>query len=277
MNELFDLDAWREIFVRAFSELGANVAVFLPSLVGALLLLVVGWLLSRGLEIVAGRALRGMGLDGVSERLRIAELLRRAEIGMTFSQIVARLLFWLVMLTFLLSSVETLGLSAVTTTIDRLIAFIPNVIAAALIGLGGLLLGRFVSTVVSSAAAAAGIETAPRLGFLAQLLVGGLVLVVAFEQVGVETEILVLPFTVGVGAAGLAIGLAFALGARPVITHIMAGHFLKQSLPRDGIVEVEGRRGLVERVGAVDTLLRSDDGQWSVPNAMLLERVVTRH
>lgn len=276
MDQLFDLAAWREILVRAFSELGANIAGFLPNLVGAGLILLVGWGISRGLEAVVSRALRRVGLDGAAARLNIAEALERAEIGLTFSQIVAKLLFWLMMLTFLLSSVETLGLSAVTATIDRLIAFIPNVIGAALIGVGGLLLGRFVSTLVSSTAAAAGILNAPRLGFLAQLVVVALVLVLAAEQLGISTSVLLLPFTVVLAAAGFSIGLAFALGARPVITHIMAGHFLKQSFPQNASIEIDGQRGLIERIGAVDTLIRGDDRVWTVPNGQLLERVVVR-
>jgi hypothetical protein len=276
VDQLFDLETWREILVRAFSELGTTIAGFVPSLVGALLILGLGWALSRALEAVAARALRTVGLDAAATRLGITELLARAEIRLAFSRIVAKLLFWLVMLTFLLSSVETLGLSAVTATIDRMIAFIPNVIGAALITVIGLLLGRFVSTLISSGAAAAGLPSAPRLGFMAQVVIGGLVIVTAVEQLGVATEVLVLPFTVLLGVAGLAVGLAFALGARPVVTHILAGHFLKQSLPRDGSIEIDGQRGLVERVGAVDTLLRNDERAWSVPNAALLEKVVER-
>lgn len=276
MNELFDLDAWREILVRAFSELGADVAGFLPNLVGALVILLVGWLVSRALEAIASRGLRTVGLDGAAERLGIARLLERAEVRLSLSQVFGKLLFWLVMLTFVLSSVETLGLTAVTATIDRLIAFIPNLLGAVLIAIGGLLLGRFVATLVSSAAAAADLPSAPRLGLLTQIVVVALVLVLAAEQLGLETAILVLPLTVVLAVAGLAVGLAFALGARPVVTHILAGHFLKQSLPRDVPIEVDGRRGLVERVGAVDTLLRSGDERWSVPNAQLLERIVVR-
>ena len=61
-----------------------------------------------------------------------------------------------------------------------------------------------------------------------------------------------------------------------MVTHILAGHFLKQSLPREGAIEVDGTRGIVERVGAVDTLLRNDTRSWSVPNGQLLEKVVER-
>lgn len=274
MNELFDIAAWREILVHAFAELGANVAGFLPNFVGAIIILLLGWAISKTVQVLSARMLRTIGLEGLSNRLDISDFLERAGLRLTFSDIVAKLLFWLVMLTFLLSSVETLGLSAVTETIDRLISFIPSVIGAALIGVGGLLLGRLSGTLMSSAVAAAGFSGAPRLGFLAQIVVVGLVLVLAFEQLGIATNILVLPFTVALAGTVFSIGLAFALGARQVISHIMAGHFLKQTLPRNTAVVIEGKRGLVERVGAVDTLISSAGGSWTIPNNQLIELVV---
>jgi small-conductance mechanosensitive channel len=103
-----------------------------------------------------------------------------------------------------------------------------------------------------------------------------LVAVIAVQQLGVSTDVLVAPLTALLATAGFAAGLAFARGAHPIITHILAGQFLKQSLPRDSFVEVEGRRGVVERIGPTDTLLRNGDERWSIPNAQLLNQVVTR-
>ena len=243
---------------------------------GAALILIVGWIISRAIEAVTVRALRTVGVDRVATRLRISEYLERAEVPLTLAQVVGRLLFWVVLLTFVLSSMETLGLSAVTVTLDRLIAFIPGVIGATLIVIAGLLFARFVAAVVSSSAAAAGFANASRFGFLAQIAVAALVIVVAIEQVGVATDVLIIPLSVVIASAGFAVGLAFALGARPVVTHILAGHFLKRSLPREAAVEVGGRRGFVDRVGAVDTLLRSDEGSWTIPNAQLLDETIVR-
>jgi hypothetical protein len=276
MQDLFDVQAWREVVVRALSELGSTLAAFLPSLVGALLILGVGWLLSRSVELAAGRLLRTVGVDRASARLGLSEAIERTGLDASLSGLIARLLFWLLMLTFLLSSAETLGLEAVTGTIDRLIAYIPSVIGAGLIALLGLLLARFVGGVVRSAVGAAGFVGAERMGFLVQALVATLVVVIALEQLGVDTEVLIGPFTALLAAAGLSAGLAFALGAYPLVTHILAGHFLRQSLPRDVFIEVAGRRGVVLRVGATDTLLRDGESQWSVPNAQLLQEVVVR-
>lgn len=276
MSEIFDLAAWRQVLVNSLAELGKTVAGFLPNLAATLVILGIGWLVSRLAQAVSERLMVRMGLDRASDRLRISDVLREAGLSASLSRILARLVFWVLMLTFLLSAVETLGLTAVTVTIDRLIGFLPNVIAAGLILVFGLLLARLVRNVVSSVAAAAELGQATRVGGLAQGTVALVVGVVALEQLGIETEVVVTLITVTVAALGVALGFAFALGARPVITHILAGHFLRQTLPPGGSVEVDGRRGIVERVGAVDTLLRNDAGAWSIPNARLIEEVVAR-
>jgi hypothetical protein len=276
MSEIFDVDAWRQVLVNSLAELGTTVAGFLPNLVATLVILGVGWLASRGVQAVAERILRQLGLDRALARLHATDTLREAGLSAAPSWIVARLVFWVLMLTFVLSAVETLGLTAVTATIDRLIGFLPNVIASGLILVLGLLLARLVRNLVSSGAAAAEIGQASRLGALSQGAVAVVVAVVALEQLGIATEVVVTMLTTVVGALGVTVGIAFALGARPVITHILAGHFLRQSLAAGGSVEVEGRRGVVEHVGPLDTMLRDDDGAWSIPNARLMDEVVVR-
>ncbi len=276
MDPLSDVSSWQQAFLQAANEIGARLVSYLPNLVGAFLILVIGWLVARAVELAAARGLRRLGLDQLAVRLRIAEVIDRAGLGITASQGVARLLFWLLMLTVLLACVDTLGLDAVSSTVDRLIAYIPNLVAAVLIVVFGLWLARFLGGVVGSGAAAAGFPNSARLGFLVQLLAAGLVVMMAIEQLGVGTALLVGPLTAVLAAAGLSAGLAFALGAHPIITHILAGHFLKRSLPRDTFVEIDGERGVVERIGAIDTVLRNGDRTWSVPNAKLINQTVIR-
>jgi len=271
--EKLAIAAWRDVVLNELSAFGAKLATFLPNLLGALLILLAGWGVSWLLGLLARRGLRTLGIDRLGSRHHVAE-----RVGLTqgLSDAMATLVFWSVMVIFLLASVHTLGVTAVTATIDRLIAYIPNLIGAALTAVLGLLLARFAGSVTTSAAMAAGIAAAPRIGFLVQALGLGLVSALTAEQLGVKIDILVLPLTALLVAAGLSVGLAFALGARPIITHILAGHFLKQSLPRDRFVEIDGERGIVERVGPTDTLLKNGDRRWSVPNGHLLERIVMR-
>ena len=276
MNEIFDIESWRQVVVTSLTELGANIARFLPNLVGAIVLLLLGWAVSKLVEVVVRRVLTKLGLDRVASRTRVADTLRRAGVEAALSTIFARVLFWTLMLTFLLSSVETLGLTAVTSTIERLIGFLPNVLAAGLIVLFGLVLGRLARNMVSSGAAAANVPRAQRIGAAAGGMVVVVVFVLALEQLGIETALLVTVLTVLVAAASLTIGISFALGARPVVTHILAGHFLRQSLPKGSTVQVRGHKGSVEHVGPLETLVRDGRESWSIPNAALMDEVVQR-
>ena len=274
MAEIFA--GWRAIVVSAFQQLGNNLIAFFPNLVGTFVLLLAGWALSKLLEVVVRRSLQRVGLDQVSTRLRLPELLGRAGIVALPSRIVASIVFWMVMMTFALSAVQILGLSAAASTIDRLIGFLPNLIASGLLMFVGLLVSRFVRAVVTSGALAADVHRAERLG----RVVGGLIFVVAgvlaLEQLGLQTTLLVVLVSILVGGATITMGIAFAMGARPVIGHILAGHFLRQSLAPGASVEIDGRKGHVERVGSVDTLMRNDEQSWSIPNAALLDTVILR-
>jgi hypothetical protein len=276
MSEIFDMEAWQQLLVSSVTELGQTLAAFLPKLVASLVILGVGWLASSLVAALAERILRQVGVDRAAQRVGISNTLARAGAVPTASRILGQLVFWVLMLTFLLSAVETLGLTAVTGTIDRLIGFLPNVIAAVLLLLLGLLLARFIRNVVSSGAAAADVKAATRLGALAETAVAIVASAVALEQLGIETSVVVMVVASLLGTLVLTLGIGLALGAQPVVTQILAGHFLRQSLSPGGAVEVAGHRGVVERVGAVDTLLRNEGRAWSIPNQRLLEEIVLR-
>ncbi|MDH5565803.1 MAG: hypothetical protein OEY15_03940 [Myxococcales bacterium] len=273
-GEIFDLDAWRQILVHSMTELAATIVSFLPSLLGMLMLLVVGFVISRLVAFAASQGLARLGLDRAVDRIGFAETLQRAGVQSPFSRLIARLLFWVLMLTFVLSAVETLGLTAVTQTIDRLIVFLPNVVGAGLILVLGLLFARFVRNLVGSGAAAANVPEAQRLGAAAGVITSLVVMVLALEHLGVETALLTTTLTAVIAGFSVTLGVAFALGAYPIVTHILAGHYLRKSLPAETVVEVRGRHGVLDRVGPTETLFRDGERTWSIPNAQLLEEVV---
>jgi len=275
LGGLTDVATWRDLVVQSGTALAERLSDFVPQLLAAGAILLVGFGVARTVEFLAGRALRGVGIDRAASRLELAGFLERADVGLAASELVARAVFWIVMLTALVSAVEVLGLTAVTATIDRLIAYIPSLIGASLILLLGLLAARFAAAFARSAAVAADLGSASRVGSFVQWVTTGLAATLALEQLGVATQVLVLPLTAVLGAVTLSAGLAFALGARPIVTHILAGHFLRRTLPDRGVIVLDGERGRVERVGPTDTVLRSDSRSWSVPNGRLMDDVVT--
>ena len=276
MRVQFDWAAWGESVAHAAMEVGTGLASAFASLVVVLLTIAVAWSLSYVVTLAVRSVFRVVDFDRISARLAPSGVLEHAGIRLPPSQMLTTLVFWVVFLSCVTLSVEAFGLTLITTAFDYVLSYVPSLVRAGMVVLFGLLIARFVGAVVTSMATTGGLQRAERVGFLAQLLVTGLVLVIAVEQLGLPAAMLIAPATALVATLGIAGGLAFALGARPIVTHILAGHFLRTSLPRNVFVEVGGERGVVERVGSTDTLLRNDDKRWSVPNARLLEEVVVR-
>ncbi len=100
--------------------------------------------------------------------------------------------------------------------------------------------------------------------------------VLTAQQLGVDPQLLMTVITALIAAAALATSLAFALGSREVVGAILASHYIRQSLAEGDVIEVDGRKGQVERIGPVDTLLRDGESSWSIPNAKLLRETIGR-
>lgn len=263
----------RQIVASMLSDATASIIAFTPRLIGALLVLLVGWLLARLIRSLVERSIRA-SLDTLLERTGVAQALERTEMTLAPSAIVARVLYWLIMTLVVMAASEIVGLTAVTGAITRILAYIPSVITAALVLAAGILLARFVGNLVRSAGEAAGLTYAQGLGVVARGSVVVMVGVVTVEELGIDTQIIVTVITVTVAAIALGMGAAFAVGAGPVFRGILAGHYLRQTLPEGSPIEVAGARGVVESIGPLATVLRDGDQTWSVPNARLVSEIV---
>lgn len=271
MNEQFS--EIQKMLIDMLTNVTGAAIEFLPKLIGAFLVLFVGWLFAKLVRAILVRSVQ-VSLDAVLERSGLMEALERASITAQPSQIVGSLVYWLLLILFVMGSAEIVGLSAVTTAITRILGYIPSVISAALVLAAGVFLARFLGNLVQTAASAANLSYAKGLGAVAQTSVVVMVVVVTLEQLGVDTQILITVITVTVAAITAGMGLSFALGSRDIVTAILAGHYLRQTLPEGEPVEVEGRRGVVDQIGPIATTFRDGTDKWTVPNRKLMDTVV---
>ena len=263
----------RELLLSMVNQTAEAVVLYLPKLVGALFILILGWLFARVLRAVLERSVSA-GLDGILERTGATRALEQTSMTATPSEIVGGVAYWLIMIGVFMAASEILGLEAVSSAIARIFSYIPNVISAALVLAAGVFLARFVGNLVTSGAAAANVSYAEGLGAVARMAIVVMVGVVTLEQLGVDTQILITVITVTVAAITAGMGLAFALGAKDVMRSILAGHYLRQTLPTEDELEFDGERGVVEEIGPVHTVFRSGDRRVRIPNGRLVDEVI---
>lgn len=186
----------------------------------------------------------------------------------------AQTVFALLLISFLITSTRLMGLEAVALLLERLLNFLPNIIAALIVFLLGGIAAQFTGNLVAALAASGGLSYSARLGRLVQYLLSVFVVIFALGVLGLDTSILVTALTIALSAFGLAIGLALGLGSRSVVHHVLAGYYLRQRFAIGQPILVEQVQGEVTGIGSVNTVVSTAGGTVIVPNRILLKSTV---
>jgi small-conductance mechanosensitive channel len=155
------------------------------------------------------------------------------------------------------------------------LAYLPNVLAAALILLLGGLVARVVGDAVGALATQTGVSAGPIVGQAVRYILLIFVVILALEQLGVETTLLTTVAMALIAATALALALAFGLGSREVARNIMAGFHATEELTLGQSLIVRGHTGRLVHIGPVKSVIETEAGRVSLPNSALVEEEVT--
>src|SRR5438128_4560468 len=193
----------------------------LPSIVGALLLLVIGWIVAGIVGGLVTRLLRKVGLDTLATKAGITAFLQRARMKLDAAGLVGGIITWYVRLIFVIMAANAVGITAVSSVLNQIIAFIPNLLVALLILGAFAWLAGVTRNLVTGATESAGVQNSAALATLAYATVLGFGIVAAASQIGVAATLINILFTGVVAAVALAFALAFGLGGREEAARVL--------------------------------------------------------
>ncbi|MDP8216897.1 MAG: hypothetical protein P9L98_06270 [Candidatus Kaelpia imicola] len=212
---------WKAILWDPVSGIFTRAVNFLPTLISALAVLVIGWFAAKTIQKITSKVFSWLKLDMLSDKSGLSNLLSKGGIKQTFSQLLSVLLYWFVMLLVFISALNILKLNVLAQLMDKIIFYIPNVIAAVFVVVVGMYLASFLSGLVKTAMRGVGVQEAHFLGNLTRVVVILFALVISLQQLRIQAGILSFALQVSLGSIGLAIGLAFGLGGRETASRML--------------------------------------------------------
>lgn len=204
------------VVVDPVKALAVKILGYIPAIAGAIVILVVGWLLAKLLEAIIIRILKAIQLDTASDKVGISNVLAQGEIKMTLSELIGAIIYWLVTLVAIATALGTLNLTVAADLISKLVEYVPNILGAIFILVIGTFLANFVATVVRTTASNAGIATAKLLSKITQTVLMIFAVVVAIEQLKIASALIVLAVNIVLISVGLGLALAFGLGCKDI-------------------------------------------------------------
>ena len=213
---------WNIVIMDSVREMLTRVGAFIPRLIGVLLVLILGWLLAKLIETAIIRVLKLVRLDTLSEKSGANNFLAKGGIKYTLSELIGVLVYWIMMLIVIITALNALQWTVAAELLNRVVAYIPNVIASIVI----LVIGMFVSTVLAgvirTATGNAGIKQSRLLGQITQVVVIIFAIVIALEQLNIGRIIIASAVQIILAALGLGLAIAFGVGCKDIAGKYMA-------------------------------------------------------
>jgi small-conductance mechanosensitive channel len=188
---------------------------YIPQLIGAILILIIGYFVARVLQAVVSRVLHAVGFDNWMERGGIKQFLDRAQTRETPATVLGKLVFWLVFIIAITMAADALGIRQVSAVLGQLIAYIPSIIAAILILVLAALLANFLAGIVR------GVTGSELLSNIARYAILIYAAFAAITELGIAVQLTAPTFLIVLGAAALAGAIAFGFGAQGVARDIV--------------------------------------------------------
>lgn len=205
---------WGTAIISALANAVNLILSFIPRLLGFIIILAIGLLIASFVSKGLTYLLRKIGFDRLSDRIGLRRFEQNLNVSMDAAGILGRIVYWFIVLIFLVPAADALGVPAVSSVLNSIVAFIPNVFVAILVLFLGALLAVFVSDIVRGATGTARVGNPNVFAAIARYAIIGFSILIALEQLNIAPALLNELFGAVVAGAALAFGLAFGLGGR---------------------------------------------------------------
>ncbi|MEW6305567.1 MAG: mechanosensitive ion channel domain-containing protein [Verrucomicrobiota bacterium] len=236
---------------------------FIPRLAGALLFILFGWLVATLAYFGTQRLLKALN-NYVNTRF--------SQLGAETSRlhhnaikIIPKLVYWFLLIIAFAAATATLELPIFTDWLGRALQFMPHILTAIVIIFAGLWGSFFLRDIITRMLTTARLPYAEVLGRLCQISLVAVTVVIAVSQLGVDLSFLTTISSVLLAGPLAAIAVAFGLGARTMMSNILACYYVHKIYRVGNVIEIEGARGTIVKITGAFVLIETPDGQVTVP------------
>jgi small-conductance mechanosensitive channel len=263
-NTIVELQEWTATLAESVRRVAFQILEYLPSMLGAMVLLLVGWGVARLLRY-ATEKITEKTLVRLAHTRPMDTRVKQPQSYSAAPRIASRIVFWVTMLFFILAAAEVLELEVISGLLGGVTAYLPRLLAGLLILFLGLWFGEVTRAVLTRTSVRAGIEQGDILGRLGQVLVLLVVFSVAAGQIGIDNTVLVALVATLFGVTLGAIALAFAFGARTTIANMLGAQSIAQTYHPGDTIRIGDIEGKVLRITRTSLILETRDGQALIP------------
>jgi hypothetical protein len=256
------------------SEILGKMLLFLPNLVSALIMLIVGFLLAKIVSKLISKALSKTKIDKLSASIRKIEFVDKLNIDFKISSIIGKFFYYFIVLIFLVVSTDILNMPMLSNLIVSIINFVPNLLIAFILLVGGLLVANWLKELVFNIAKSLAMPSASIISNLVFYFVLINVFISVMLQINVNVEFLSTNLSLVIGGIVFAFALAYGLASRPILANIISSFYLKNKYQVGDYVIIGNYEGEIIEKDNFNIILQKDNKKIVIPLSKLNDNEV---
>lgn len=243
----------------------ADFAGALPSLIGAILVLIIGWIIGKIIYKGLSAVLAKIGVDTLADKVNRIDFVKNANIRLVPSKIIPSVIYYVILLVFAMVATEVLGMPVVSKMMADLVAFIPNLIAAFILFIIGIVIADFLKIITLAACNSLGIPSGRVVANFVFYLVFLTMAITALEQASIETTLISTNLTILVAGLVGAFSIGYGLASKDTMANYLASFYTKNKVKAGDMVRVSGVTGEVMMVDSSSLTVQAEDRLIIIP------------
>ena len=269
------INNWKELAFESLTAMGEKVMTGLPSLIGAISILIIGWLVTKIILLIIKKILKVAKIDKLNDKINELNLFGKSKINLDISKALLIFAKWILYLTFLIIAADIMNWNIVSVEIGNLLRYLPKLFSALALFMIGIYIAKFVRDAIDSLSSSFNINGGKLISSVVFYIIAIIVTVTALNQAGIDTTIITNNITIILGAFLLAMSIGFGLGSKEIVADLLRSFYSRKIYDIGDHIKISNElEGTIIAVNNISLAIKTSNGKVIIPIKDITENTI---
>ncbi|GHB26323.1 mechanosensitive ion channel family protein [Mongoliitalea lutea] len=256
---------WAEVTLNTFLKMGEQLSSNLLSVLGAVIILVLGWLTTKLITFILGKVLEKSKIDALSHKLNESKSFGNSKIEFDLSKVIIAFVKWIMYLVFLTVAADILNWTVISNEITNLLAYLPKLFSALALLIIGLYIANFIKKAIKGLLEAIAFSGAGLVSSIIFFIIAIIFTLTALNQAGIDISVITGNLIIIVGGVVLTLVISIGVGSIELVQKSLYTYYVRRNYSTGDQVTFKNKKGTIQSIGNLTVVIASEEGEFHVP------------
>jgi hypothetical protein len=268
------LTNWKELTFNSLNEMGINIMEAVPNVIGALLILLIGWIITKIIVYLLRKVLHLVKADKLTDIINEKDLFGKTDLKFNVTSVIVAFVKWIMFLVFLIVASDIMNWEIVSVEIGKLLSYLPKLFSALALFMVGLYIASFIKKAIRGLFESFDLSGAKIISSLVFYVIAIIITVTALNQAGIDTDIITNNLTIILGAFLATIAIGFGLGSKDIVSDLLKTFYTRKNYEIGQSIQFNNISGTIESINSISITLKTTSGRIVVPIKDIVENQI---